>query len=370
MRIGVNARLLLKGRLEGIGWHAWEIISRLIRRHPEHHFILFYDRHTDILVPDGSNRSVIKLSPQSRHPILIHLWCEYVLSYACRREQIDLFYSPEPLMPGDISVPSIITVHDLTPFRMPETMPWAHRRYYQYILKRNLKQAHQVITVSQFSKQEIISLTRRTEESIAVVYNAARNIFKPFTINQKQSIQDHYTASKPYFIVVGAIQKRKNVDLAIKAFDFFKSTYYQPHKLVIVGKFMGPQPQVNHAIHQSSYKTEIIELGYQDDKDLAALMASATALLNLSSYEGFGMPLVEAFQCSTPVIASNQSCYPEITGDAAILVDSANLSNIVEAMSQFAKDPNPWTEKGKKESKRFDWDQSAQQVSAIIQSFQ
>ncbi len=366
MRIGVNARLLLTGKLEGIGWHAWEIISRLIKLHPQHQFILFYDRHQDIRIPVGHNVLPVSLGPPSRHPLLIHIWCEYVLPRACLDHRLDLFYSPEPLMPGALKVPVIITIHDLTPYRMPETMTRAHRWYYQYIIQRNINKANHILTVSNFSKQELISLFNLKPDNITVVYNAARAIFKPIEAIARQLIRDRFAQCNPYFISVGAIHERKQILQIIQAFELFKTTYKTLHKLLLVGKYMGRQPRIKAAVDHSHYKRDIIHLGYLEEENLANVMASADALINLSAYEGFGMPLVEAFQSGTPVIAAARSCYPEIAGHAAILVDPEDSQLVSESMWWITKHPDRLRDLGLIQALRFDWDQSAQGIASIF----
>ncbi|MEP7323266.1 MAG: glycosyltransferase family 1 protein [Saprospiraceae bacterium] len=370
MNIGINARLLIKNRLEGIGWHAYEIISRLVALRPQDTFYLFYDRENQILVPKGDNVKVISLFPPSRHPLLIWIWIEYAVRKACIKNDISLFYSPEVIMPATLNIPCIITVHDLSPIVLPDSLPWAHRLYYQNIIKRNLKLADRVITVSNFSKQEIISHYAVPASDIEVIYNAAREIFKPVEEQERRQIKERYTLGKPFFIYVGSIHKRKNIDKVIAAFDVFRQQYATEHKLILAGKFMGLSAEASEAIKNSAYQEDIIGLGYMTEDQLALLLGSADALINLSEYEGFGMPIVEAFASGVPVVAADKSSYPEIGGKAVLLVNPSQPLDVAVALQRCIKERGRLVEAGYVEIVRFDWDTAASSVSTLIQHYQ
>ncbi|HNR08103.1 MAG TPA: glycosyltransferase family 1 protein [Saprospiraceae bacterium] len=359
MRIGINARLLLRDRLEGIGWHAWEIIRRMIRNHPEHQFILFYDRREGILIPEGENIETAVKFPPSRHPLLIWWWCR-ALGHACRHHRIEVFYSPEVLMPSGISVPCLITLHDLSPLILPHSLPLAHRWYYRYAIKKNAGEAVHLFTVSQFTRSEILRILQVHPGKISVVYNAARPSFKPIT--DSAGLRNRFSDGHPYFIYVGALHQRKNVDQIIAAFDAFKKQEGSPHKLILAGKFMGKHRRVRKAIARSGNRADLLILGYVAEPNLGPLIAGAEALINLSEYEGFGMPLVEAFQAGTPVIAADRSCYPEICGQAGLLVNPHDTADVVQAMQKAILQRRALVEAGFLQAGKYNWEESAEQV--------
>lgn len=361
MRIGVNARLLLENRLEGIGWHAFEIISRMIQNHPRHEFILYYDRRRGILIPSGKNIRPVVIYPPSRHPLLIWWWCK-ALARKSRQDKPDVFYSPEVLMPLGLNIPVLVTIHDLSPLVMPDSLPRVHSFFYRHLIPRNALAADHIITVSQFSRSEIQHSLQIPPEKISVVYNAARSAFHPINPEEKQKIRNQYTRGKPYFIYLGAIHERKNVDQIVKAFDLFSKQSGTSHFLILAGKFMGRYNKARQAIRDSPYASHILQTGYIEDGRAAALLAAASAMINMSSYEGFGMPLVEAFQSGTPVIASSASCYPEITGEDAILVEPGHVNSIVDAMNLSLSSSGEYSDRGIERAKKFDWAISSQQV--------
>jgi len=361
MRIGINARLLLQNRMEGIGWHAFEIISRMTQSHPEHEFVLYYDRRQDILIPSGKNIRPVILFPPSRHPFLMWWWCK-TLSRAVRKDHIDVFYSPEVLLPARGKIPMLITIHDLSPLVLPDSIPGLYAYYFWHLLPLNAARADHILTVSRFSKSEIEQHLKIPSKKISVIYNAARDIFRPLVSEKKQTIRDQFVQGNPYFIYLGSIHDRKNVDKIIQAFDLFIKKYNTSHYLLLAGKFMGRHQKAKQSIRQSAFASRIIQVGYLEDPKVASLLASADALINLSIYEGFGMPLVEAFQAGTPVIAAAASSYPEIAGQAGILVDPEDLSNVAGAMHQVIVNPVQFSNQGIIRAKEFDWEKSARQV--------
>jgi glycosyltransferase involved in cell wall biosynthesis len=233
-------------------------------------------------------------------------------------------------MPKGLKIKKIITVHDISPKIMPFTLPFSHRIYYNFILKRNIHTADHLITVSDFSKQEIIKYYGANPENISVIYNAARDVFKPLTEIEKSDIRNKYAGGERYFIYLGSINERKNADKIIKAFEIFKSTTKSGQKLILAGKRMGKFDKVINSLADSPFKNDIIELGYVEDSLAASLLASADALINLSEYEGFGMPIVEAMQCGVPVVASHNSCFPEIIQDAGLLTNPLDTAQIAK----------------------------------------
>ena len=129
------------------------------------------------------------LKPITRHPLLLWYWTEVSLKAAIKKSKAEVFYSPEPILPHGLKIKSIITIHDISPKILPTSLPFSHRKYYNYILARNIKNADHIITVSHFSKQEIIKHYTVNAASLSVVYNAARKIFKPLPDREKVEIR-------------------------------------------------------------------------------------------------------------------------------------------------------------------------------------
>jgi glycosyltransferase involved in cell wall biosynthesis len=368
MRIGINARLLIQNKLEGIGWHAWELIQRVIALRPDDTWILYYDRLEEILVPQGKRIEIQIIKPISRHPILFHAWA-WNLSRAWIRDKIDIFYSPEPIWIYGTTIPAIITVHDLSPIKLPKHLSWSHRWYYDTLLARVMNGPDQIITVSQFSKNEIQNTFGIPDHRIEIISNAVRSIFQPIESTVQPEVLDNMLKGKPYFLHLGSLNRRKQVDRVIKGFDQFKLRYGTSHVLILAGSRMGNQKSLNRALRSSRYQHEIFELGYQPDREMAGLLAKAEGLINLSAYEGFGMPLIEAFQAAVPVVANDIPSYREVGNGAALLVNAQNPAAIADAMKDCIDRKTELIRLGRERVLAFDWDRSAAKLAALLDSY-
>jgi glycosyltransferase involved in cell wall biosynthesis len=207
------------------------------------------------------------------------------------------------------------------------------------------------------------------DSKIALTYNGCQPEFVPITLTEQEHVKSKYSAGKDYFLFVGAVHPRKNVHRLIAAFDEFKKQTNADVKLLIAGRFAWQTGEVKSAFDASSFQNDIHFLGFVPVDELPRLMAAAFALTYVSLSEGFGIPLLEAMFCEVPIITSNVSSMPEIAGEAAILVDPANVSEIADAMVAVYSSPalrQNLIEKGRKARTRFNWDSSAAKVYELL----
>jgi glycosyltransferase involved in cell wall biosynthesis len=179
MKVAINARFLIKDKLEGIGWYTHELVRRMVVAHPEVEFHLYFDRPYDPQFIYGPNVVPHVLRPPARHPVLWYLWFEVALPLALRRLKPDVFFSPDNFLSLRSAVPTVLTCHDLLPFSYPEGIPSLARRYYQYFWPKYLRHAAHVVTVSETTKQEAIRLFGLPAPKMTTVYNACRAGFAP-----------------------------------------------------------------------------------------------------------------------------------------------------------------------------------------------
>jgi len=371
MNIGVNARLLLKGKLEGIGWYAYQILKRITQQHPEHQFYFFFDRPYDDSFIFGANVHGVVISPQARHPILYHIWFNWKLPRYIKKYKIDVLFSPEGLTSLRTKVPNIITLHDLAYCHYPEQIDRAHRYYLRKYQPQMARHADHILTVSQFTKEDIMTQYGLSDSKISVVYNAANEAYRPLTFEEKLAVKKTYTDGREYFIYVGAIHPRKNVINLLKAFVQFKRRQQSKFKLVIVGRLAWNTEEIEDAQKRMPYKDDVIWLGYQDVPTLTQLVGAAYAMVYPSLFEGFGIPLIEAMACHVPSITSITSSMPEVIGSAGLLADPNNVGDIAQKMMYIYKDEqmrHELVQHCQTEIKRFDWDKSAQEVWRVIEN--
>ncbi|MCD6112307.1 MAG: glycosyltransferase family 4 protein [Bacteroidales bacterium] len=370
MEIVVNTRLLIKNKLEGIGWFSYETLKRITNQHKEHHFIFLFDRYFDEEFIFSENITPIVLSPQARHPFLYYIWFEYSVNSILKKLKPDLFLSPDGYLSLSSKVKSLAVFHDLNFEHYPKDLPWLERKYYRYYFPKFAKKACRIATVSEYSKNDINKLYNIPKSKIDVVYNGANEKYTPLQENEKIETREKYSGSKEYFLFVGALHPRKNLTNLFKAFDDFKRNYSSDTKLLIVGNKKWWTYEIRKTYENMQFKDDVIFCGRLSTEDLHKVIASALALTYVSYFEGFGIPVVEAFYCNTPVITSNVTSLPEIAGDAALIVDPFSVSQISDAMMKIAKDENLRSNlisKSNIRKKEFSWQKSSEKLWASIE---
>ncbi len=370
--IAVNARFLLDGRLEGIGWFTYETLKRLVAWHPEIDFIFFFDRpfHKKFIFAD--NITPVVLFPPARHPILFYCWFEFSVNRALKKYQADIFISTDGFLSLKTTVPTLLVIHDLAHVHFPEQVKYIEQRYYNFFMQRFAQKAARIATVSEYSKQDIHQQYQVPLNQIDVVYNGARESFQPVHINTQQQTKDKYANGQAYFFYIGAVHPRKNVHRLIQAFDQFKQKTNAPLKLLIAGRFAWQTGKVKEAFDQAHHQLDITFLGYIKDEEVPLLMGSAYALTYISLFEGFGIPLLEAMNCDVPVITSNVSSMPEVIHNAGLTVSPTSIEEIVSAMIKLYKNKDLRRElsfNAKQQRQKFSWDLTAQRLEKSLAFF-
>ena len=361
MRIAVNTRLLLKGKLEGIGWVAYETLKRIVLAHPKVEFYFIFDRKPDPMFLFAENVKPVVLFPQARHPFLFIWFFELSIPRMLRKIKADLFYSPDGYLSLRSKVPQVVEFHDLNFEHCPGDMPKIHLWHYKKYFPKFAQKAKRIVTVSDFSKQDIVDCYGVDPQKIDVAYNGVNEIFKPLSAAEQSIVRAHYSFGHPYFMFVGSLHPRKNLARLFTAFDRFKQRTKNDVKLVIVGEKRWWTEPIQKAYDDMSHKEDVMFAGRLSADDLHRVTAAALASVYVSYFEGFGIPILEAFRCDTPVITSNVTSMPEVAQDAALLVDPFNEDSIAEAMVKVL---NPEVrkeliEKGRRRVQDFSWDQAA-----------
>ena len=370
MKIAVNTRLLLKNRLEGIGIFTRETLARITQAHPEHQFYFLFDREYDESFVFGENVTPIVAHPQARHPYLWYLFFEHGIPLKLRKIKPDFFLSTDGWIPTRLDIPSVNVIHDLNFLHHPEFVPPVVRRYYDRFFPKFARNATRLATVSQFSRDDIHQSYQVPLENIDVVYNGANTAYKPYTEEQQIAVKQQYTDGHDFFLFVGLIHKRKNLDNVFRAFDLFKERTGSPMKLVVVGDKKWWAGEIEDTYLAMRHRKDVVMLGRRQLDELSALTAAATAMVYASLFEGFGQPIVDAFNAHTAVITSNISSMPEIAGDAALLVNPYDVGEIAQAMEQLYRDPllrNTLIEKGKARKGLYTWDRTAELLWQTIE---
>ncbi len=365
MRIAVNTRLLIKNKLEGIGWFAYESLKRICAAHPEHEFFFIFDRKWDDEFIFSGNITPVSVMPQARHPLLYYLWFEHGIPKLLRKLKPDLFFSPEGFLPLGIKEKSVNVFHDLSFEHQPKNLPPVERFYCRRFSPKSAGQSTRIATVSEYSKQDIVKTYGVNPDKIDVVYNGANTAYAPVSLEDQQEVRQKFSGGNPYFLFVGALHPRKNLVNLFKAYDIFRRQYPDMFKLVIVGAKMYWTKDIEETYRKMVFRNDVVFTGRLNTSELKQVLGSAHALTYVSYFEGFGIPIVEAFYCDTPVITSNVTSMPEVAGDAALLINPFSANSIAEAMIEIASDDQirqDLIKKGRQRRKLFSWDQTAERL--------
>jgi len=369
LKIAVNTRLLIKNKLEGIGWFTHETLKRIVVQHPEVDFYFFFDRQPDPDFIYADNVTPVILHPQARHPFLFYIWFEWSVARALRRLKPDLFLSPDGYVSLSTNTPILAVMHDLNFEHFPEDLPWLVRHYYRYFFPRFAKKSTRIGTVSNFSKSDISQAYGIDQSKIDVIYNGINEAFKPVDKHKVDDIREKYTEGEPYFLFVGSLHPRKNLARLFGAFDLFRTRNKTALKLLVVGEKKWWTESIRLAYEKMEHQQEVIFCGRLGAEDLRLVTASALATTYVSYFEGFGIPIVESFKCGVPVITSNVTSMPEVAGDAALLIDPFDIEDIARAMLQLTENDElriTLIKKGLERATMFTWQQSSEKLWASI----
>lgn len=370
MKIAVNTRLLLKDKLEGIGWFAYETLRRITQQHKEHTFYFLFDRKFDDEFLFSDNIVPMVVPPQARHPFLYATWFDISIPMALRKVKPDLLLSPDGMLSLTSGYKSLPVIHDLNFEHFPNDLPKLTQLYYHHYFPRFARKASRIATVSEFSKEDIVRVYGIDREKIDVVYNGANEYYQPISPARQVQTRSIYAKGCSYFLFVGALHPRKNLANLFYAFDAYKKSTGLDTKLMIVGQKKWWTEDIKKAYKSMEHKKEVIFTGRLSTKELHNVIASALAMVYVSVFEGFGIPLVEAMYCDTPVVTSNVSSMPEVGGDAVVTVNPFSIDSIREGLQKIALDPELRTQliiKGRERRTCFSWQKTADKLWSSIE---
>lgn len=331
MRIAINGRVLIKNKLDGIGYFTLEVVRRFVANYPENDYLVFYDRQPDpeVLI-QGSEIQIV--APQARHPILYLLWFEGQLPRRLNKWRADLFLSFDGFISLWTKVPTIVCIHDLAYTEFPQHVSWATRWHYRLFQKKYARKARHVLTVSNFSKQDLIRKYQLDAHKIHVVYNGSR--FENEQPNLHVEILDKLNLHQSrYFLYIGSHHPRKNIENLLAGFEQFCSNHPDcDHKLVLVGRKAWKTTGISRQIQVSHFRHRIITTGYLSDPEMWTLLTHTSLFCYVSLWEGFGVPVLDALHAEVPILCSNTTSLPEVIGEVGTMVDPTDIKEIATQM--------------------------------------
>ncbi|SFT89405.1 Glycosyltransferase involved in cell wall bisynthesis [Lishizhenia tianjinensis] len=346
--------------MEGFGWYTFENLKRIVTQHPEHEFFFFFDRQYDPKFVFADNVTPVVVHPQARHPELYKIWFNYSVTRAIKKYKCDAFISPDGYLSLRTKVPQLIVMHDLNFEHNPQDLPKSALNYYKKYFPIFAQRAKRIVTVSEFSKQDIIQQYHIAPHKIDVGHNGASPVFKPISEEDKEIVKQKFSKGKNYILFVGALSPRKNLGRLIAAFDALHQEGHNDLELVIVGEdlFKSMETKI-----EASTKVHIHFTGHLSQTDLAQVVAGAHIFAFVPYFEGFGIPLLEAMQSGVPCLAANATSLPEVGGDAVLYCDPYDVISIKEGLIRLKEDKtlrSTLKEKGPQRALNFSWDKSAE----------
>ena len=345
----------------GIARYSYETLKRITERHSEHMFIFIVDRHFPRKHLFPGNVEVVRTFP-SFHPVLWYPWFEAAVPQILKKHKADLFLSTDGFTSLSTNVPAVLAMHDLSFCYYPKDIPALQSRYYNYFFPKYSEKAKVLATVSEHSKKDIVNLYHQQPNKITVTYEGISEGFRPLREMEKDKVRQELTGGAPYFLYVGSLHPRKNLVRLIEAFEKFKEDTPSETKLVLAGPRMFKTADIFNKWNRMRHKGDVLFTGIVSQERLPKIYGGALALVFVSYFEGFGIPILEAMHCDVPVIASDRTAMPEVCGDAAYLVDPFSVDAIAAAMKAVFLDKplrSTLVKRGRGQRGRFSWDRTA-----------
>lgn len=376
MLIGVDVRPLMHGRTSGVENYIRSLLAELIEMDEENSYVFYYNSHRDCgsFLPDVDGRRVKVVRTHYPNKLLNILWrflqwpkIDRLIEKRIGRK-VDVFFVPDPRpTPLSRSVKKVTTFHDLSFQRYPQHFSWRSRLWFKVLHpEREVKTSAKFIAVSEFTQKELIDVYGIVEEKIVVIPEAAPGDLFPETLEDSlQAVRKKYNLPDRFFLTFSTIEPRKNLESVMKAFAIFQKRYpLETYRLVLAGR-RDSQMFGKVFIHEHP---DVFPCGFIEEADKAAVYSLARGLIFVSTYEGFGLPILEAMACGTPVIASSVASMPEVVGGAGLTVDPYDTDHIAEAMHRLTMDETyaDYRERGLERVKAFSWKKAARATLKVL----
>ena len=356
-------------RLTGIGRFLINILSELAKQYPEDKYVLF--RNFDFKEYDNltqyQNIEIVDVPYTKESGLKNILWHQWLFQKLLKKYKCDIAYIPNFTLLLWKTIPTIVTIHDLIEYNVPDKFSKARMFYRKQVCDPLMaKKSNHILTVSKSSYKDIISYLGVKPSKLTLTLNATdRNVFKKYSKEKIiPAIKKYNLEYKKYLLFVGTIDfPGKNIKTIIEAFFNLRSkNELNGIKLVIIGKNGFNSKVIYDFVNASPFKDEVIFTGYLNDDDLAKYYAGATIMLYFSLFEGFGLPVLEAMSCATPVICSNTSCFPEIVEELDVKVPPTDVNAVEEKILKILSNTIYYeilSQRCYEKSLKYSWTESA-----------
>jgi len=364
IEIGIDASRLAITARTGTEQYTWELLHALGQLDRYNRYLLYCNQIPAALPPLPTN---FILQPMP----LRWAWTHGRLSLQMLRCAPDVLFVPAHTLPLVLAPRSVITIHDLGFLHHPKTHTRGQRLYYRLFTRFSARRATHIIAISEATKRDLQRYYGTSDHKISVIYHGVHPRFKPITDQAVlRGVMQRYGILPPYLLFVSTIQPRKNIVRLIEAFARARAVINDRVMLILAGKRGWLTGQIEGRAAELGIADVVRFTGYVTDTDLPALLSGALAYVVPSLYEGFGMSVLEAQACGTPVLASNVSSLPEVVDDAGMLVDPYNVDAIADGIVRLVQDETlraDLRERGLQHAAGWTWERSARQTLAVLE---
>lgn len=370
MRIGILGHLLSRQasyRQAGVSRYIQHLAAALPEVAPEDQFVLFSRSEIATERAGCSAVSVVESRWPTEHPLARIAWEQLVGPGAARQQRLDVLHAPVNVGPFLGRTPTVVTVHDLAFMIYPEQYPAAKRHYLRLMTSLSVRRASRVIAVSEATARDVEQYLRVPANRISAIPNGVDPSMAPVDDPRRQAeLRNRYQLPERWLLFVGTLQPRKNLIGLLRALASVAGEIDLP--LVVAGGKGWMYSDVFAEVKTLGISNRVLFVDYVAPQELALWYSAATAFVYPSLYEGFGLPVLEAMACGTPVLTSSVSSLPEVAGDAAIRVDPTNSEQIGAGLVKIVTDAPLREElrrRGLEQAARFSWEETARRTAAV-----
>lgn len=369
MRIGIEAQRIFRKNKHGMDYVVLQEIREIQKIDTKNEYFVFVAPGEDKCLDDTKNVHILEIGGN-----FYPLWEQVTLPKVANELNLDILHCTSNTAPIRCKIPLVLTLHDII-FLEPrdknnkslyQNMGWLYRRL---VVPKILKKCERIITVSNFEKDNIISKLNIPEAQMAMIYNGYNDWFKP--ISDTKSVYQKYIEKPGYFFFLGNTDPKKNTERTLIAYSNYLKQSSVKRKLLMADLDKAYLNGIVERNHIENILPSIVMPGYIVNSDLPYIYNNAFAFLYTSLRESFGIPLLEAMACGTPVITSNTSSMPEIGGKEAILINPENPNEMTEKMLQLENDQAFYDQQkkiGLERAQLFSWRETAEQLLTVYDS--
>ncbi len=332
---------------------------------------LYYNQHSGHQLPSGLQTLPVRTLSLGQYAWRLSVLASQIsrIPYVPLQQPLSgmrLYHATEHLLPR-LALPTVMTVHDLIFERYPQHHKLTNRAFLRVGMPLFVRAATHIIAVSHHTAHDLNSIYNVPANKVEVIYEGVEAEFQPADPARIEAIRTRYSPDRPYLLMLGTLEPRKNHHLALTSLAQLKAQGYS-HRLVIGGGKGWLFEPISALVKSMDLTNDVIFTGYVPSEDLPVLYSAATALLLPSHYEGFGLPLLEAMACGTPVVCSRASSLPELAADAALLIDPNDVDSLTAAVRQIIDQPDlaaTLRQRGLLQASKFTWEAAALQTAQL-----